>query len=104
MSSNASSEAALRIANFIVTELNYDGPITDLVGNAPARLTEAINSAALMELTVFVEDSFGVQIQDDEIVPRNFSTVADVVRLLRDKGALAAPPRVGDPQRERSHS
>jgi acyl carrier protein len=91
MLTDSSEEAALRIANFIVSELNYGGAVADLVGSEPVRLTEAIDSAALLELATFVEDDFGVQIEDSEIVAENFATVADLVALLRDKAALATP-------------
>jgi acyl carrier protein len=104
MLTDASDEAALRIAHFIVTQLDYQGPVTDLVGSQPVRLTEAIDSLALMELAAFIEDAFGVQIKDDEILPENFATVADVVRLLRGKGALAAPSATDDEERKRSRS
>lgn len=104
MTTEASGEAARQIACFIVTELDYPGPATDFVGSQPTRLTEAIDSAALMELAAFVEDTFRVQIQDDEIVAENFATVADVVRLLGDKGALNESPAAGGEGRERSRS
>lgn len=96
MSTHAPDEAALRIANFIVNDLEYGGPATDFLGRDPVRLPEAIDSAALLELATFVEDDFGVQIQDEDIVPENFGTVADVVRLLGEKGALTASAASGD--------
>ena len=96
MSTDESDDAALRIARFIVDDLEYGGPVTDFLGSEPVRLPEAIDSAALLELATFIEDDFGVQIQDEDIVPQNFATVADVVRLLRDKGALAPPAATGD--------
>jgi len=104
MSTEASNEAAARIAHFIVTQLNYQGPVTDFGGSQPVLLTEAIDSAALLELASFVEDAFGVQIQDEEIVWENFATLADLVRLLRDKGALTAPPAPDDVRGMRSSS
>lgn len=104
MPTDGSDEAALRIARFIVSELDYDGTVTDLIGSEPVRLTEAIDSAALLELATFVEDDFGVQIEDEEIVPEHFATVADLVRLLRDKGALAASSTGGGEDQERSRS
>jgi acyl carrier protein len=92
MSTDGSDQAALRIARFIVDELEYSGSVSDLIGPTPVRLTEAIDSAALMELASFVEDAFDVQIQDDELVPENFATVPDLVRLLDEKGVLTAAP------------
>lgn len=103
MSIESSDEAALRIASFIVTQLDYNGPITDFIGSQPVRLTEAIDSASLMELAAFTEDTFDVQIRDDELIPENFATVADVVRLLDGKGALPAPSVTGNEDGKLSH-
>ena len=89
MASPTSDEAGLRIARFVVSNLNYRGQVDDLLGSDPVRLTEAIDSAALLELASFVEDSFDVVIDDDEIAPETFATVADVLRLLGEKGAIA---------------
>lgn len=104
MSIDTSHEAALQIARFIVTELGYHGQVTDFVGSQPVRLTEAMDSLALLELASFVEDTFSVQIQDEEIARENFSTIADVVRLLRDKGALTAPSAADDKEGKHSRS
>jgi acyl carrier protein len=104
MSIDASGEAALRIARFIVTQLDYQGPATDLIGSQPVRLIEAVDSAALLALVAFVEDAFGIQIQDVEFVPENFATVADLVRLLRGKGALGASSATDDKDGKRSPS
>jgi acyl carrier protein len=96
MPTNTPDQAALRIAHFIVDELEYGGPVTDLLGSEPVRLTEAIDSAALLELATFTEDEFDVQIRDEDIVPENFATVADVVALLRERGAFAASIATAD--------
>jgi acyl carrier protein len=104
MSIDAPDGAALRIAHFIITQSEYDGPVTDFTGSQPMRLKEAIDSAALMELVTFVEDEFSVLIEDDEIVPENFATVADIVRLLRSKDALGAPSAVDDEDRRPTRS
>ncbi len=89
MAPPTSEEAGLRIAQFVVSRLNYDGSVDDLLRPDPVRLTEAVDSAALLELASFVEDEFDVTIPDDEIAPETFATVADLVILLREKGAVA---------------
>lgn len=90
MSTDEAGTAASQIADFITNELGYQGSVADLVGSQPVRLPEALDSLALLEVAAFVEDTFDVQILDDEIMPENFATVADLVRLLGDKGALTA--------------
>lgn len=92
MLSNDVDEAALRIAKFITTSLGYEGPAEDFVGSQPVRLTEAIDSARLLEVAAFIEDEFSVRIHDNEIIPENFGTVPSLVLLLRAKGALACSP------------
>ena len=90
MAVQTSEEAGLRIAEFVVSRLEYRGSVDDLLRpDDPVRLTEAIDSAALLELASFVEDAFDTTIQDDEIAPETFATVADVVGLLRKKGVVA---------------
>jgi acyl carrier protein len=89
MAPPTSDEAARRIADFIVSRLEYQGSVDDLLRPDPVKLTEAVDSAGLLELASFVEDSFDVTIPDDEIAPETFATVADLVLLLRRKGAVA---------------
>lgn len=89
--SEAAREAAVRIAEFVVRDLEYPGRPADLLGPGAVRLPEAIDSAALLELVAFVEDAFHVTIEDDEILPETLATVSDIVRLLDDKGALLSP-------------
>jgi acyl carrier protein len=89
MSIEASDEAALQIARFVVVQLDDSRLVADYLGSDPVKLTEALDSLALLELATFVEDTFAVEIQDEEIVPENFATVADIVRVLQDKDAVA---------------
>jgi acyl carrier protein len=89
MSIEAPDEAALEIARFVAVQLDDSRQVADYLGSDPVKLTEALDSLALLELATFVEDTFGVQIQDDELVPENFATVADIVRVLQDKDAFA---------------
>ncbi|MGH2865256.1 MAG: acyl carrier protein [Solirubrobacteraceae bacterium] len=103
MVTDSSHEAALRIAHFIISNLDYGGTVADLVGSESVRLTEAIDSTDLLELATFIEDDFGVQIEDAEIVPENFATVADLVALLREKAALAAPSASDQTDRPSGH-
>lgn len=104
MSIDESDEAALQIARFVTVELDGSRSVMDLVGAEPVRLTEALDSLGLLELATFVEDTFGVQFQDDEIAPENFATVADVVRVLREKGALTTPSAAEGQDRESARS
>jgi acyl carrier protein len=49
-----------------------------------------IDSMNVMELILFVEEQFGLEVTDDEIVPDNFDSVARIAAFVRQKNAVAA--------------
>ena len=89
MSIDNSQQAARRIADYIITELNYALPIDNQGASESLQLAGAIDSVGMLELATFLEDAFQVKIDDEEIRPENFATIGDVVRLLEEKGAVA---------------
>ena len=44
-----------------------------------------IDSMNVMELIAFVEESFGIQINDDEIMPDNFDSVSRIAAFVERK-------------------
>jgi acyl carrier protein len=44
-----------------------------------------LDSAGLFELVSFLEDRFGIVIDDDELVPDNFETINAIAALVRPK-------------------
>jgi acyl carrier protein len=47
-----------------------------------------IDSMNVMELVLFLEDSLGVQVADQEIVPEHFDSVSRLAEFVRKKQAL----------------
>jgi len=45
----------------------------------------AIDSIELMEIILFLEESFGVTIDDTEIIPENFGTLGAIETLVKRK-------------------
>jgi acyl carrier protein len=48
-----------------------------------------IDSVGLMQLIIFIEESFGVEIDDDELTSAHFGTISDIAALVDRKVALA---------------
>lgn len=44
-----------------------------------------VDSTGVLELVMFVEEAFGITVEDEEIVPENFDSVAQLVRYVRRK-------------------
>ena len=78
--------ASRRIRRFIEEKILLDGNGASLDDQTPL-LRGLIDSLGLMQLVVFLEEEFGITIDDTEVVPDHFRTVAAIGRLVELKGA-----------------
>jgi acyl carrier protein len=84
------TETQERLRAFVVSEfLRDDGrqtvdPLDDLLSSG------ILDSMGVMETVAFVEEDFGVTVDDEEIVPENFRTLRALTELVLSKrqGAL----------------
>lgn len=49
-----------------------------------------VDSTGVLELVMFVEETFDVTVEDEEIVPDNFDSVAQLARYVRSKRETVA--------------
>jgi len=49
-----------------------------------------IDSMNVMELILFVEENFGIEVADEEIVPDNFNSVRQMADYIRRKTSVTA--------------
>ena len=69
-----------------------------MFGQAPAGLDEGasfldsgiIDSTGVMELVGFLEDRFGITVEDSELTPENLDSIGRVSAYLARKGVTAA--------------
>ena len=73
------------IRQFIAEELNTDG--SSLSDDYPLLERNVLDSLGLFQLVGYLESEFGVEVQDEELVPQNFGTIADISRLVEAKRA-----------------
>jgi acyl carrier protein len=78
------------IRSFIVDELNTNGSSEGLADDYPLLDRGVLDSLGLFQLVSFLEDEYGVDVQDEELIPQNFGTISDIARLVREKEAYAA--------------
>lgn len=50
-----------------------------------------IDSMGIMEIVAFIDEEFGVDVDDVDIVPENFSSIGDMARYVASKRGIAAP-------------
>ncbi len=46
-----------------------------------------VDSTGVLELVMFVEETFNVTVEDEEIMPENFDSVAQLAAYIRRKSA-----------------
>ncbi len=56
------------------------GPEEDLLEHG------LLDSMGIMRLILYLEENFGIKIEDDEIVPENFQTLNSMVAYVEKKG------------------
>ena len=49
-----------------------------------------VDSMGIMELVMFVEESFGITVEDEELVPDNFDSVSKLAAYVRRESHSAA--------------
>jgi acyl carrier protein len=80
-----------QVATFIVDDLQWDGTKDELLDpEDPVELPAVLDSTDLLELAGYLEDTFGIVIDDEEIVADNFASVRQLAELIVDKQAGAA--------------
>ena len=91
-------DAATKLRDFIVDELEWKGRVEDLTQDYPLIENGVVDSLGLFMLLSFIADQFGVRLELEELSPQNLETIGAIVRLIEQKrtsiagsGQSAAP-------------
>ncbi len=77
------------IRNYISREIIRDRAVA--LDNETPLLEEGIlDSLALLRLVVFIQEQFGIVVEDVEIVPENFASVEAISRYIDSRGDRAS--------------
>ena len=47
--------------------------------------TQVVDSTGFLEIVAFIETTFGVRVNDDEMIPENLETIANIDEFVRRK-------------------
>jgi len=84
-----------RIRQFVAENMLFSGNGFALPDNASFLENGIADSTSVLELIMFVEDDFGLAVDDEEIVPDNFDSVAGLATYVRQKTARAPSMTAG---------
>ena len=73
-----------RVRRFIKDELNWDGG-GELTDDFPLIERQVLDSLGIFQLVSFLEEEFGIEVLDEELIPENFGTIEGIARLVSAK-------------------
>lgn len=78
-----------RLREFIVSELNWPGSKDQLTDDFPLIDKKVVDSLGIFSIVSFVESEFGIEIQDEELIPTNFKSINSISELVDSKRGSA---------------
>lgn len=74
-----------RIRDFLIDEAYWEGSRVELTDDLALIEEHVIDSMLLLRLVAWLEDEYGISIEDSEVVPSNFGSIERIARLLAGK-------------------
>mgnify|MGYP005838325655 FL=1 len=86
MLSTGTGDAAIReeVKRFIVDNFLF-GASEGFDENASFLESGVIDSTGILELVTFLEETYGIQVEDEELIPENLGSIDAVTRYLNRK-------------------
>lgn len=74
-----------KIRTFILENYLFTEDETQLTDDQSLMDTGIIDSTGVLELIMFIEETFGIKVKDDEMVPANLDSVLNVTTFIGRK-------------------
>jgi acyl carrier protein len=84
MADAESDETAVLIRNFIVQRFPLASS-KDLTSELSLLESGIVDSLGVLDLVGFIEEEFGIQAEDDDLVPENFDSIEALTRFVTDR-------------------
>jgi len=74
------------IFNFIKENFILGRSEIDLMPDQSLLDSGIIDSTGILELVMFIEEKFSINIDDEELIPENLDSINNIVNFLKTKG------------------
>ncbi len=78
-------ELETQIKQFVLDTFVFDGTLDDINQDVSFMASGMIDSLGVLELISFVEETYGIEVLDDEVVPENFDSVRNLATYIHSK-------------------
>ena len=76
-----------QIKQLVLDNFLFGGSLDDVVDDASFMANGIVDSLGVLELISFVEETYAVEVSDEEVVPENFDSVNQMAAYIRSKVA-----------------
>ncbi len=83
------ADTTLKIKQFIVEEFMPDVPVEELEDDFDLLTGGVVDSLGLLKVVAWLEDEFDIAVDDSELGPESFRTVAAIREFVDKAGATA---------------
>ena len=84
MASAESDETAVLIRNFVLQRFPLASS-KELTSDLSLLESGIVDSLGVLDLVGFIEEEFGIQAEDDDLVPENFDSIEALTRFVTDR-------------------
>jgi acyl carrier protein len=91
------NNVAEQVRRFIIADLGWEGAADQLTDDLPLIHEGVLDSLGILTLVTFLESTYGLEVEDSEILPANLGTVGSIERYVLAKQGSA----VGQPTAQR---
>jgi len=78
-------ETKEKIKGFIIETFLFDASDATLEDDVSLLDTGIIDSTGVLELVSFIEEEFGIEVKDEELVPENLDSLAKIAAFIEKK-------------------
>jgi acyl carrier protein len=85
---------AMAIKTFVLENYLFTSDASRLDDEASLMQQGIMDSTGVLEMILHLEQTYGIQVADDEMVPENLDSIANIARFVADKQSsrASAPP------------
>lgn len=83
-------DVSTSLRGYIVENFLLQSDVSEVGDDDPLLESGIVDSMGILRFVGFIESEFGIEVDDGEIVPENFETVADIAAFVDAKRAEGA--------------
>ena len=77
------------VKSFIVDKFLF-GTAGRLSDDTPLLEQHIVDSTGVLEIVTFLEEKYGIRVEDEELVPENLNSIESISRFAENKRAVSA--------------